>query len=268
MMTKTWLLWIVGLTFSAAVFADCPIKEISKKYPKLKSLFEMNAKLEKAGAAADAKFDGLLDQAKSFEDAVTRQLSDIQEIGCGKLDEKAKSQFESCLNLVSYSCEALPPSLWLDFVAKVKRSREQELAFQLQAGDKRKIETFLYKPMNFFDVCCGDFGCATNGVGLPSMIYNQQAMEALVELASIKGRYGNIALKTVEMSYAALQKGSCSCHVPEAADFDSVIKNLKAAQRKIALESSRQRQLNSVWDQMIAKLSKGLPKTDCKLPGY
>ena len=263
------ILFRVGSTAAAAPALACELGTVSKKYPKLKSLFTANENLRVAAQKSDASFDELVIQAKSLEDKANGVLEDIQSVGCHLKDGPQKNNFAGCLNFVYWSCEAIPVSTYLDFLVNVKKTREQAVVYQLQpeTAEGRRLETFMFKSINFFDVCCADSGCAQDGVGIPNLLYNEKAVEAMVELASIKGKYGNRMLGTLENSAKNLQKSKCSCHVPAQETLAAIVKDMKAAQRKIGQENARQRQINVLMDSMISRLSKGLPSSKCQIPG-
>ncbi len=271
-----WVL-LAGTGRAAAEGPACALPRASAKYPRLKGLFADVDRLSRLGAEGRTSFDELVALGREVDARARRDLPAIQAVGCGREDGVGvPGELTGCLSLIIWGCEAVPPVLRLSFLEKARKDRAQELILSLQpgpAGDRQ--EEFLFHGKNLFQVCCGDFGCQNGGVGVPSLLADRTGLFGLVELASLGGPYGEIALVTLEKSGAALAAtpsgARCTC-VPGAGGLSQVAATVRGvlATAPAAAETGktpRQRRIRAALSAIAERLKQGLPKRACPTPG-
>jgi hypothetical protein len=233
--------------------AQCDLAAAKAKNPALGKLLDAAGGLREGAAKPGASFSQLVAQAQALAGLGEKSLGQIQQAGC-KLKEAQLNAFESCTAPLTWSCESVRPGIDWSFLASVKRAEDEDLAFAL--GD-----AVLAGPANIFATCCGDFGCVDGGVGVPRLLYDKEMIAKLARLSGLDTQYGRAALETLKKSSAGIAKATCKCDDIGKEDLAEVIADLNSVGKEAGPQASPQ--LRSI----SAALKKGLPKSQCKMPG-
>lgn len=122
-------------------------------------------------------------------------------------------------------------------------------------------DAVLTGPANIFATCCGDFGCVDGGAGIPRLLYDREMIAKLARLSGLDTPYGRAAQETLKKSSAGIAKATCNCDDIGAEDMKEVIADLSSVGKDAAPQAATP--INSI----AAALKKGLPKSQCKMPG-
>jgi len=245
---------LISGAMGSAPAAECDRAAIQAVHPALGKVLEAAATLRGAAAEHGASFSQLVTQAQGFVQLGADALGAVQEAGC-RLEGAAAKAFENCLAPLIWSCESVPPAIDWSFLDRVKRTDDEELAFTL--GDPA-----LLGPQDLFATCCDDSGCVEGGIRIPSLFLDRQLVAKLARLSGFDTRFGRVALQTLQKSSAGLSRGSCSCGNLSADHLAGVIADLRSASKE-----TRRPQAAAALRKMSVLLRKGLPESECAMPG-
>ncbi len=245
MKLRIWLLLLVSAQAPGAT-AECV-----KQFPGLKKTIEAMGPLQEPKLG----FGKLVAKMKEATAAAETQREEIQKLGCGEAPHEG---LDPCLKPLIWSCEGVPFIVDKGFLASVKKTKTEETAL---------LTNQLSEGSNLFGTCCGDFGCHPTGAGVPVLFYDKVKISALAFLADEPGVYGDIALKTLELSAAGIKGATCSCELPQTEDRKEVEQNLDSVAAALPLKSERGKKVSFALTAIAAGFKK-IPKRTCKLPGY
>lgn len=253
-------LWIAGTR--GVVYARC-----ADQFPSLADIIFAIEDLKETAKKPDASFREAYLSADAVRRMAEERLGDIQNVGCA--DNPGLSE---CLDPIHWICEAVPPTLGIGLFKDTRMTREESLLFALQPpiydqAPEEKTASFFFEPKNFFELCCGDFGCA-DGVGALWEFTHQRWVHDLVELASVPGEYGDLALHSLERSLRGVKNATCSCGWYGDKERKAVLKNLKTSHRRISGPPDRHRRVEEAVRSLEQAIRSGVPSDPCALPGY
>jgi hypothetical protein len=246
---------VICVFFPSPVRADCDVAGMSRKHPVLNELFRKASALRKASNDGKSTFPKLMKDADELDKLAEKQTVEIQNVGCGTTPDI--KTVEDCLKPIVYGCEAIPAEVDRSVFSKLKKSKEEQLAFDLM----------LFEPKNLMETCCGDFGCTDGGVGIPSILYEAEDIKKLAELATLTGKYAENAQKTLHLSVMALRSAKCGCTKLSADDLKELTKTLRDTKKYLAGNTPAQKRITSAFEEFAKALGKGLPKEECKKAG-
>lgn len=243
----------------------CDFEKAAAKYPKIKKTLSTIQQLQTALSTGKMSFTALQDKGEAVRKIANDELGDIQEIACAIAPEK--DDISPCLSVVIWGCEGIPVSIDYSYLANVTKTEEEKIAYSLQIN--QHMDALELQPKNFFQTCCGDFGCA-EGVGLPGVLGDGKTLVEFVALTQMDGRLGKIARASLSLSKTELAKAKCSCGFASEANLPKrVAKEIKSIVKKKL--SGAAKYSKNVRDDMLAIatfFATKLPLKECKNPGY
>jgi hypothetical protein len=252
---------------SAKSEPECNLEIMSRQYLSIKPLFESIEQLKQDSQKPDETFSNLIAKSQKVEHLANQLFEDIQAVGC-KLPKEQELVFSRCMSIVRWHCESFRFSVDLAFLAKVKKTKEEELAFSLAIDPAMISENnLLFGQFNLFRTCCSDFGCAPDGVGIPASFYQPATLQKIISLALGDGTLGDMGAHMLEGSAAYIKGAKCSCNLPQPEDMKAVTKNVRTALDSVNAGSPHGKLVQQSLQSILDTFARGLPKTECRLPG-
>jgi hypothetical protein len=223
-----------------------------KKYPKLIALVGDAAKFREDAKRPEASFSALVARGRAL--AARMSAPENGPEPCGLPGDVAA--LDACLEPIQYGCEAVPATIRWSFLDPVLRAPDEEIAYSLDG-------LVLDGSKDLLAVCCGDFGCAPGGVGLPAALSGTGGFISLTRLAEMNTPLGRDAFAALTASADAAATPKCGCFASDVAVGAVSAEDAARATRDDDHGKAERRALKA----LVHRLRHPPPVT-CKLPGY
>jgi hypothetical protein len=230
-------------------------KECLSKFPSLSGVIKAVEPLKTAESGkSKLKFSELVKKAEEIEKLANRQKSKIQALGCAEI----LHDIDPCIKPIDWNCKNQPFGIDYEFLKKIKKSENEERAFQSYQ---------LYKSVNLLKVCCSDMGCLETGVGVPDVLFEKDRLFSLILLAGSQGSYADVALKSLELSSFGNTKPNCACPPPKPEETLRISEQLTSALATLDSKSKRTKLVKKAIKPLQEMFEKGFPAEECIIPG-